>query len=155
MLRTASYGGATVFWPGSARDEAASKSFGEDPPLALDYASVDAARARAQRATAILSALSGVPIVFDIGEPTIDHPEGATVLADAIARSAKALAKVASDPTGARVIAKRVNRVEFREATAPAFFFNSGVLTIEYNPAGDVEGRPGSAAIVRFLEKSL
>jgi hypothetical protein len=38
MMRIASYGGATVFWPGETRGLAASKSFGDDASLRLDFA---------------------------------------------------------------------------------------------------------------------
>lgn len=153
LLRVAAYGGVTVFFPGDPRGQAASKSFGEDPPLTLPPVGFEAARMRAQRATAIVSAAVGAPILFEIGSAGADAD--AAVLADAVARAAKGLGKVARDPTGARVIAARIKRVEFREADAARLSIEKGVLVVGYNPAGDVSGRPSSGRIARFLEDSL
>lgn len=155
LMRVAAYGGVTVFWPGDARGLAASKSYGEDPPLTLDFATVETARQRAQAATALISARVGAPIVFEIGEPSPDAGGGASVLADAVVRAAGGMGRVAEDPTGARVIAARIRRVEFRRAADPALAMQKGVLSVGYNPALDVAGRPSSAAVARFLEESL
>lgn len=155
LMRVAAYGGVTVFWPGDARGQAASKSFGEDPPLVLDFAPIETARARAQRATALVSARVGAPIVFDIGSPAPDAADGASVLADAVVRVASGMYRVAADPIGARVIGARIRRVEFEAASAAGLGMKDGVLTVGYNPGLDVEGRPSSGAVVKFLEDSL
>lgn len=155
LLRVAAYGGATVFWPGDPRGHAASKSFGEDPPLTLDFATLDVARARAQRATALISAQVGRPILFDAGDPGPDEAGGASVLADAVARAAKGLGRVANDPTGARIIGSRVRRVEFVVGRPPAVSLGEGVLSVRYDPAADAAGRPSSSDIARYLEEAL
>ncbi len=155
VLRVAAYGGVTVFWPGDGRGLAASKSFGEDPPLALPPASIETARKRAQVATAIISARVGAPITFEIDEPPASSVEaGASVLADAVVRAASGIALVADDPTGARVLAARVRRVEFVTGS-PKLSIEKGVLAVGYNPALDIAGRPSSAAIAKYLEESL
>jgi hypothetical protein len=155
LLRIAAYGGATVFWPGDPRGHAASKSFGDDPPLTLDFASVEAARLRAQRATALISAQVGAPILFEIGAPALDQSGGASVLADAIARAAKGVGRVANDPTGARIIGARVRRVEFTAGTPPSVTFSGGVISVRYDPTRDAAGRPSSSEIAGLLEDSL
>jgi hypothetical protein len=155
LLRVAAYGGVTIFWPGEERGHAAAKSFGEDPPLVLDPATLETASRRAQRATALISARIGAPIVFDIGALAADAEGGATVLADAVARAAKGVAEVAVDPTGAKVLGVRLQRVEFVAGADPALEMRKGVLRVGYNPAGDVLGRPSSARIAKFLEESL
>lgn len=155
IMRVAAYGGVTVFWPGDGRGHAASKSFGEDPPLILDFATIDIARSRAQSATALISAKVGAPIVFDIGDPGPDGSGGAKVLADAVVRAADGLARVAEDPTGARVIAARVRLIRFRPMAEASLGIEKDALTVGYNPAGDIAGRPSSARMARFLEESL
>jgi len=201
LVRVAAYGGVTVYWPGELRGQAASKSFGEDPALVLPGADLNAARARAQRATAIISAKVGAPILFEISPSPIvvaALPEAtaapaadfaapiralsaeaeladqsgdigasanetrqreefgdASVLADAIVRAAKGVSAVADDPTGARVISTRLERVVFRIERPPGLRFDGKALIIGYDPDLDVEGRPSSARIVRFLEESL
>ena len=155
LLRVSPYGGATVFWPGDPRGAAASKSFGDDPALTLDFASLAVARARAQRATALISAQVGKPILFDVGDPGTDETGGASVLADAVARAVKGLGRVADDPTGARIIGARVRRVEFIVGRPPAVGLGDGVLSVRYDPAADAAGRPSSSEIARYLEESL
>ena len=155
LLRVAAYGGVTIFWPGEARGQAASKSFGEDPALALDPADLATARRRAQRATALVSARTGAPIVFDIGEPDADADGGARVLADAVVRAAKGVSAVADDPTGARVIAARLKRVAFEIGRPPDVFVRKDALVVIYDPTADIHGRPSSARIERLLEDAL
>lgn len=155
LLRVAAYGGVTVFYPGDPRGQAASKSFGEDPPLTLSFATIDNARARAQRATAIISADIGAPMLFEIGTPPADAAGGVAVLADAVARAAKGIGMVARDETGARVIAARIRRVEFRPADKARLALEKDALIVFYDPAADASGRPSSAAVARFLENSL
>jgi hypothetical protein len=155
LLRIAAYGGATVFWPGDPRGHAASKSFGEDPALTLAFATLETARARANRATALISAQVGKPILFETGDPGPDDAGGASVLADAVARAAKGIGRVANDPTGARIIGARVRRVEFIVGRPPAASFADGVLSVRYDPAADAAGRPSSSEIARLLEDAL
>lgn len=155
LLRIAAYGGATVFWPGDPRGHAASKSFGDDPPLTLAFATLDTARMRAQRATALISAQVGKPILFDLGAPGLGDDGGASVLADAVARAAKGVGRVANDPTGARIIGNRVRRIEFTVGKPPAVTFAAGVISVRYDPAGDAAGRPSSSEIAGVLEDSL
>ena len=140
--------------PGDGRGVAASKSCGEDPSRVRACAAIATAQKRAQAATAIISARVGAPITFNIGDPRPDAAGGAAVLADAVVRAASGVARVAEDPTGARVIAARIRRVEFI-AGQPKIGLQKGVLNVEYNPMLDVEGRPSSAAIAKFLEDSL
>ena len=155
LLRIASYGGATVYWPGDGRGAAASKSFGEERALSLPPASFETARRRAASATGIISALTGAPIVFDPGVEEPSDRGNATVLADAVIVTAKGLKSVADDPTGARIIASRIRNVRFRVAEAPSINLFENTLTIYYQPNMDIAGRPSSLAIEKFLEESL
>jgi Domain of unknown function (DUF4908) len=155
MMRIASYGGATVFWPGEGRGLAASKSFGDDASLRLGFADYATAIRRAQAATAYVSAATGAPIIFDLGAaPTIEH-ENTAVLGDAIIRAANGIKDVADDPTGARIIASRIRRVTFASASAPSIGLEAGILKISYVPGQDIGGRPSSAAVAHFLEETL
>ncbi len=155
FLRIASYGGATVFWPGEGRGFAASKSFGDDRSLRLPQSDFAVASRRAQAATAVISALAGAPIIFDIGTAPSEGATDATVLADAIVRVANGVQDVANDPTGARIIANRIKKVSFIGGEAPSVALNSGVMEIRYVPFSDISGRPSTATIVRFLEETL
>jgi hypothetical protein len=194
LLKVTAYGGATVFWPGERMGQAASKSFGDDGSLELEPAGRGVAHRRAQAAAAHLSALTGSPILFDIGSrealvasnvaanTTFDQrqsfaapaasaayaPEAAgaavemqggrtdaTVLADAIARVAGGMHKVANDPTGARVMGARIKVVRFIKGMTPALELESTTFEVMYNPQGGLAGRPSSAAVERFLEESL
>lgn len=193
LLRIASYGGATVFWPGAPDGAAASKSFGEADALRLTPHGRRTAERRAASATAIISALTGAPIVFEIsGAPrpptavaelaadaetdavmagltafSARSPpapalraessvvDDATVLADAIVRAAIAVEGVADDPTGARILASRIERVVFLEGPRPALNLEGRRLSVTYVPNRDVAGRPSSRAIERFLEDRL
>lgn len=152
LLRITSYGGATVYWPGERQGQAASRSFGDDAALQLPPADFAAAQRRARMATATLSALTGAPIVFEIGD---GRGEDARVLADAVARAAAGMGKVASDPTGARILAARIERVYFEAGGSPGLSLENGVLTLIYDPSAGLEGRPGSGAVARFLEETL
>lgn len=154
MLRIASYGGATVFWPGENRGFAASKSFGDDSPLLLPPADVATAARRAQAGTAVISAITGAPIVFNIGAQPVIGVD-APVLADAVMRAADALKTVADDPTGARIVASRIKRVVFIESEAPGVSLTETALEIRYVPNSDINGRPSSTAVARYLEETL
>ncbi|MEO1241680.1 MAG: DUF4908 domain-containing protein [Pseudomonadota bacterium] len=156
LLRIASYGGATVFWPGGMRGFAASKSFGDDAALRLPRLGLADAVRRAQAATAVISAATGAPIMFNVGAaPTPETTQDATVLADAVVRAADGLKKVADDPTGARVIASRIANVTFIEGEAPGVSLEENTLEIRYVPNSDISGRPSSTAVARFLEETL
>ena len=154
MLRIASYGGATVYWPGSYDGLAASKSFGDDAALTLPEADYAVAERRAKAATAILSAATGSPIIFDIGEAS-EEGAVASVLADAVMRAAKGLNGVAKDATGARIVADRIETVAFINGEGPSIELNAKTLEVRYAPDQDIAGRPSSAAISRFLEETL
>jgi len=155
LLRIASYGGATVFWPGEKAGHAASKSFGDETSLRLPFADIATAERRAQQATAQLSALTGSPILIDLGRPAIDDASGAAVLADAVARAASGVQRVADDPTGATVIARRVDRIKLIPGAVAEISLDGKALEVRYNPAADLQGRPSSASVARFLENSL
>ncbi len=155
MLRIASYGGATVYWPGEGDGLAASKSFGASPPLRLIFEDFDAARRRAQSASEIVSAAVGATIIFDVGAAPAAQGANAAVLADAVVRAAKGVKDVAHDPTGARVLAQRVKRVVFQSDETVSISLADGVLTIRYVPGRDIDGRASSDAVVRFLEAAL
>jgi len=155
MLRIASYGGATVFWPGDRVGSAASKSYGEAQSLHLAFTQTRQARQRAQSATGLLSALIGAPVVFDIGSVPSADTYNAAVLADAVVAAAKGLGNVAADPTGARIIASRIKRVRFTPSDGAGLALDGKVIEVFYNEHLDIEGRPSSAAMARFLEESL
>ncbi|MEM8935952.1 MAG: DUF4908 domain-containing protein [Pseudomonadota bacterium] len=155
LMRIATYGGATVFWPGDARGNAASKSFGDDNALRLPFANYAVASRRANLATALISAETGAPIVFDIGPPPRVEDENVAVLADAVVRAAEGVAKVARDSTGARAIAAQAKRVKFERKEEIGVALNDGVLEIHYAPSDDIDGRPSSAMVARFLEETL
>jgi hypothetical protein len=170
LLRLTSYGGATVFWPGETQGQPASRSFGEEASLTLPPANSQAAERRGRGATAVLSAATGEPIIFEVGggaapdqaalrdsvgdEETMTPPR-ADVLADAVVRVAVGMQRVAADPTGARILGVRVKSVEFRPGTGPRLTLDGGKLIVDYDPTGDVAGRPSSVAVTRFLEESL
>ncbi len=155
LLRLASYGGATVYWPGDAAGLAASKSFGDDRAIELAAVDIDTAERRAKSATAVVSAVTGSPITFDIAQPPPGESANAAVLADAVMRAANAVNAVAGDATGARILAARIDRIQFEVGPAPSARFDERALIVEYVPDRDIAGRLSSRAIERFLEESL
>ncbi len=155
VLRLASYGGATVQWPGDNEGSAASKSFGDDQAVVLPAVGFDAALRRANAATAIISAATGAPITFELNNTPGEELSNAGVLADAIVRAASGVNAVASDPTGARILADRIRRIAFEVGPAPTARFESDALIIQYVPDQDISGRLSSRAIERFLEEYL
>jgi len=155
VLRIASYGGATVYWLGEGEGLAASKSFGDDPALRLIHDEFDVALQRAQEATKVISAAAGATIAFDVGAAPAAEGANAAVLADAVARAASGVKRLADDPTAAAMLARRIDRVAFATAEAPGVSLDGSVLTIQYVPGGDIDGRPPSAAVAQFLEGSL
>lgn len=155
LLRIASYGGATVFWPGDPQGRAASKSFGDNPVLELLYTDHETAQRRAQSATAMLSARTGAPIIFDLGAQPSEEGASATVLADAVVTAAKGLSIVSRDPTGARVIGSRIERVVFTPGASSSVALRGKTLDIGYMPNAGIEGRPSSTGVARYLEENL
>ncbi|MGE0408678.1 MAG: DUF4908 domain-containing protein [Amphiplicatus sp.] len=79
----------------------------------------------------------------------------ATVLADAVARVAAGMMAVADDPTGARILGVRVRSVKFERGAAAGLALDGATLVVTYDPTGDIDGRPSSAAVAQFLEESL
>ena len=157
LLRIASYGGATVYWPGEVAGTAASKSFGDDRLIELASADLETAARRAKSATAVISALTGAPITFDLASSVTAQGDAANaaVLSDAIMRAAIGVSAVADDSTGARILGERIDRVVFEIGPAPAARFAGRTLVVEYAPDRDTAGRLSSRAIERFLEESL
>ncbi|WDI32566.1 DUF4908 domain-containing protein [Hyphococcus flavus] len=155
LIRIAAYGGATVYWPGETRGIAASKSFGDDRSLRLGFTDMETASRRAQGAAAQISALTGSPVFFDISAANASGGANAAVLADAIVTSAKGIASVAQDETGAAAISSRIKRVIFLPSTDAEISLGGSVLEIRYVPNLDIEGRPSSAKVAQFLEESL
>ncbi len=159
VLRITPYGGATVRWPGAAQESAAVKSFGQDAPLSLTPTPLAAVEERVLRASVLLSAQIGAPIYVDIGKPAygagLDRASEAAVLGDALASAAKAVAVVADDPTGAKVISLRVNRIVLTPAEAPSVSLNGKVLTVGYAATRGINGRLSSTAIAAYLEEQL
>lgn len=156
LLRIASYGGATVYWPGDGRGAAASKSFGDERRLDLAAADFKTVQRRAVSASAFLSALSGTPIIFDVGPASANVSESDhSVLADTVLVTAKGIQLVADDPTGARIIGDRINSVEFRTGLAPTIALDRDILIVTYVPGLDIAGRLSSSAVAQFLENSL
>ncbi len=154
-LRITAYGGATAYRLGDRRGHAATRTFGEDPPLVLPTVSLDAARRRASRATALLSAALGAPIIFEIGEPALDGATDASVLADAVARAATALNSIAETPVGATALRDRYSSVRFSAGDTSAVRADGRALEVVYDPDGDVYGRPSTAEIVAAVEEVL
>lgn len=152
LIRIASYGGATVFWPGEVRGFAASKSFGETGPLELPVQSFQTAERRAKQASALVSAATGAPIVFDL---IPDSSENAAVLADAVLRAAIGMRNVADDGTGAEILAGRISRVLFQAGSASGLSVDGKTLRVTYVPDQDIAGRPSARVVERFLEDSL
>ncbi len=154
LVRIASYGGATVQWPGDAAGSAASRSFGDDRAVELPEIGFDAALRRANAASAIISAAAGSPITFELAAAP-DETTSAAVLADAVVRAAVGVKAVAGDPTGARILGERIRRVVFEIGPAPTARFEEGALIIQYVPDQDISGRLSSRAVERFLEEYL
>ena len=155
VVRMASYGGATVYWPEAGRGLAASKSYGEDPSLRLEPADTETVERRLRNATAIVSARIGAPISFIAKSPALVDASGGAVLADAIARVASGLGRVARDETGALYVAKRISRVVFEPAAQAGLALTQGTLFVRYDPDGGIDGRLSSAQVAAYLEGAL
>lgn len=98
VLRMTPYGNATVYWPGENTGSAATKTFNADPSLRLSPATADVALARAQKATALVSAKIGAPVLFEASPITLEDrtvradPDGVRRAAITAAEPAPALA---------------------------------------------------------------
>lgn len=151
VLRLTSYGGLTVFWPSEEQGRAASRSFGDDASLSLFPVTAETAQARAKTATALVSARLGRPVEFLIDEPAgLDEQNGAAVLADAVARAAKAI--VRSDHRE-RVRAPAFRTVRFRAGAEPAATVDGETLIVVYNPHRDIRGRVSSAELIEAIDQ--
>ena len=129
----------------------------------------DIAPRRAPRTLARLESPSAAAVAFSAPEEnqsTEEAPEkssvgaaplvrDASVLADAVARVASGMQRVADDPTGARILGARIKSVRFIEGDGPELSLERGELLIVYDPSGGVAGRPTSDAVFRFLEETL
>jgi hypothetical protein len=176
VLRIAAHGGAIVSWPGAAETVGAVRTqaeAGDTLRLAADTSS--GAQRRADAASAALMAELGRPISFDIGwraarslarpaafaaaeaaAPLAQVSEGeASVLADAVARAAAGIERVARDRAGAKAVSERIASVRFVEAARPALALDGRTLIVSYNPGGGLAGRPSSSEVARFLEGVL
>lgn len=154
-LRVTAYGGATAYRHGDRSGRAATRSYSEDPPLVLPIVTEDAARLRATRATALVSAALGAPMTFEVGEAGIDEAKAAAVLADAVARAAKALHSIAESPAGAKALRDKYSSVRFRAGESSSVTVDARTIVVSYNPHRDVHGRPSTADIVAFIEAAL
>ena len=153
FLRMTPYGGTTVFWPGgdapAGREpgRAATRTFREDPSLALYPADRAVAAARARRATAILSARTGAPIIFELPpQPPRAVQAAPTHLAanDAFEETRRDLASAET----ARAFSTREGLNSFVAPSASAAVRTSFVAGLDVAPpaedAGAREKRPGS-----------
>lgn len=179
LLRIAAHGGAIVVWPGSAENVGAVRTRSQPgDTLRLAFETISGAARRAEAATAALIADLGRPIRFDIGAgqasrnplvrqtglradetaPALESESldaEASVLADAIARTAAGIDNVARDKAGANAIRDRIAAVRFVESGRPALSLDGRTLVVSYNPGGGLAGRPSSSAVARFLEGAL
>lgn len=175
ILRIAAHGGAIVAWPGAAETVGAVRTQTEDgDSLRLEADTSSGASRRADAAAAALVAELGRPISFDIGwraqrslarpaafaaeqaAPVAQFSDGeASVLADAVARTAAGIQRVARDKAGAKAVSERITSVRFAEAERPALALDGRTLIVSYNPGGGLAGRPSSSEVARFLEGVL
>ena len=164
VLRVTSNGGATLFPPDETAQALAddsvvplggravlpvSRSSGSLKPVPMSY---EVAASRMQRASDLINERHGTFITFMApGE----HSGDQGVLADAVLTAAKGIDMVAADALGARIIGERLAVVEFVPDRKAGLSLQEGALTVTYNPAGGVAGRPSSIAVARYLEANL
>ncbi len=154
LLRIASYGGATVWWPGLDTGEVVARSIttvSAIEPAPLTRAELED---RATRAMTLLRTMTGHSLKFEVIEPPTDARQLA-VLGEAIALTAKGIAMVADDPIGARVVANRLDIVTLAQGSTADVRLDGRSLQIWYNPRIGVSGRVPSAEIFEYLEKNL
>ena len=77
------------------------------------------------------------------------------VLSDAIANTERAIKAIGSDELGKKALAQGLKKVRFVSADTAKAECATGVLSITYAPAKELEGRLSSKAITGILEKSL
>lgn len=155
VLRIASYGGATVYWPGRNDGAAASKSFGDDDNLELPHADLNTVVRRARMGGAYVSAKVGAPIPFEVDIAHSDGLGNYGVLADAIVRTAAALSRIGEDETSAEILGRGVKRVRFALSDERGVALDGQTLTIQYQPVAGLAGRPSSFYVRDFLENQL
>ncbi|MEM9707090.1 MAG: DUF4908 domain-containing protein [Pseudomonadota bacterium] len=158
VLKIASHGGATVYWPGDGRGLAASEAIGDETSLRLPFASVSMARALSEQAATYLSARVGAPIDFDLGTPATDPSSGAAVLYDTIARTARGVfiaAGAAASDQNKEAFDGRIKMVRFSAGPTPEIRYAKNVVMVTYNPAADMDGRLSSAQVARFLTQAM
>lgn len=141
-------GSTIVFDAGAPSPYYAARAFAAAPAIAPPVsAKAEASAAALADAAPAAEARAGEIAPTQAGD--------ASVLADAVVRAAAGMDEVASDPTGARVLGSRIGVVRFRQGEPPRLSLDGRTLTVIYDPAADVAGRPSSRAIVKFLENSL
>jgi len=154
LLRIASYGGATVWWPGLDTGEVVARSITNVSAIEPAPMTRAAVQERAMRAMTLLRTMTGHSLAFEVIDPPTEPGELA-VLGEAIALAAKGIAMVADDPIGARVVADRLDFVTLTQGAAADVRLNERSLQIWYNPRIGVNGRVPSAEIFDYLEKNL
>lgn len=164
VLRVTSNGGATLFAPedrlAGYEDESIVPLGGravlpvdkvggtlKTPPMAYEIAAQ-----RMRRASEVIEQRHGFYITF-MAPGT--YAGNQAVLADAVLVTAKGIDQVADDPLGARIVAERLAVVEFVPDAEPSLQLRDGALTVFYNPAAGLQGRPSSLAVARYLESTL
>jgi len=164
VLRVTSNGGATLFAPedsAAVYDDDSIVPLGgravlpvgkvggtlKAPPMAYEIAAQ-----RMRRASEIIERRHGFYITF-MAPGTFAGNQA--VLADAVLTTAKGIDRVASDPLGARIVEERLAVVEFVPDAEPSMKLQDGALTVFYNPAAGLQGRPSSLAVTRYLEGAL
>ncbi|NHK28803.1 DUF4908 domain-containing protein [Parvularcula flava] len=164
VLRVTSNGGATLFAPEDGfagyEDDSIVPLGGravlpvgkvggtlKSPPMAYEIAAQ-----RMRRASEVIEQRHGFYITF-MAPGT--YAGNQAVLADAVLTTAKGIDHVAADPLGARIVAERLAVVEFVPDAEPSMKLQDGALTVYYNPAAGLQGRPSSLAVTRYLEGAL
>lgn len=164
VLRVTSNGGATLFAPDdvlAAYEDDSIVPLGgravlpvgkvggtlKSPPMAYEIAAQ-----RMRRASEVIEQRHGFYITF-MAPGT--YAGNQAVLADAVLTTAKGIDQVASDPLGARIVEERLAVVEFVPDAEPSLKLQDGALTVFYNPAAGLQGRPSSLAVARYLEGTL
>ncbi|GGD10503.1 DUF4908 domain-containing protein [Aquisalinus flavus] len=164
VLRVTSNGGATLFVPEEGfagyEDDSIVPLGGravlpvgkvggtlKSPPMAYEIAAQ-----RMRRASEVIEQRHGFYITF-MAPGT--YAGNQAVLADAVLTTAKGIDQVAADPLGARIVAERLAVVEFVPDAEPSMKLQDGALTVFYNPAAGLQGRPSSLAVTRYLEGAL
>jgi riboflavin biosynthesis pyrimidine reductase len=107
---------------------------------------------RMRQASDLISERHGMLVTFVATGP---YGGDQAVLADAVLTAAKGIDMVAADPLGARILRERLKMVQFEPAQEMDLGLQEGVLTVKFNRAADLEGRPSSLMVARYLEEAL